>query len=39
MQQKIERPLEVLDTDLVRQFGLTDAVELVIHKPPYTSFR
>jgi len=38
VQEQIERPLEVLDTDLVGQFGLFGPVELVIHKALYTSF-
>ncbi|SLM48652.1 protein of unknown function [Nitrospira japonica] len=38
MQQKIERPLEILDANLVWELGLTGSFELVIHKPPYTSF-
>jgi hypothetical protein len=36
--EQIERPLEVLDTNLIGQFGLFSAVELVIHKRGYTSF-
>jgi hypothetical protein len=38
MQKEVERPLEILDTDLVRQLRLLRPVELVIHKALYTSF-
>jgi len=38
MEEEVERALKILNTDLVRQFGLFGPVELVIHKPLYTSF-
>ena len=38
VEEQIERPFEILDTDLVGQLGLFGPVELVIHKPLYTSF-
>ena len=38
MEEEVERPLEILDTNLVWELGLFRPVELVIHKPLYTSF-
>src|SRR5512147_78214 len=38
VQEKIERPLKVLDSNLIGQFGLFGTVKLVIHKGLYTSF-
>ena len=38
VEEQIQRPLEILDTDLVGQLGLFGPVELVIHKALYTSF-
>ncbi len=32
MEQEIEGPLKVLDANLIGQFGLFGAVEVVIHK-------
>jgi hypothetical protein len=38
MEQEIERPLEIVDANLVGQLCLFYSVELVIHKALYTSF-
>jgi hypothetical protein len=39
VEEQIERPFEILDTDLVGQLRLLGIADLVIHKPLYTSFR
>jgi hypothetical protein len=37
MEQQIQRSLEILDTDLVGQFGLLETLDLMIHRAGYTS--